>query len=67
MTVPPKEELDKLVEEGPVWIKLYDGMNFCLIDVFDNCYEAKFLLCSPKSRVYNIKYKDITEVYEDYL
>lgn len=60
--IPKQELLDKIKSTGRVWIRLYNGLIFCLLDTLGpDEFKAKIVPCAKNSREYRVKYSDIKE------
>lgn len=55
----------RIYDDGPVWVRLYNGVVICLVDVLDkDTFKAKFIPCSANAREYKIAYTEVREYYD---
>ncbi|MFH1973048.1 MAG: hypothetical protein ABIK13_00355 [Patescibacteria group bacterium] len=56
--------VEKILDAGSVWVRLYDGIKICLIDVIVQepiIFIGKFLPCASNSKEYKIKFSEVKE------
>ena len=55
----------RIHDDGPVWVRLYNGIIICLTGVIDgDTFVAKFIPCSRNAREYKIAHREIKEFHE---